>query len=241
MPAFAAAIELGLSFELDVYQTSDEALVVVHDETFDRTTDGAGDVTQMATEDIRRLDAGRWFHPGFAGVKVPMLEEVFELVLRRQRTPLTMCLDVKILSPGIEKKIAATAEKYDLAGQVTALRQTPDSSRRFKEANRNIRMSSRVPGWSYDKEQFDKLLNDPLTDCLWTVDFVPSAKEIERAHGMVKQVFLALNNDLPEHVGGDRPDTNTEWDEARLNGMDGILTDYPLECLWRWRTAGSRG
>lgn len=141
------------------------------------------------------------------------------------------------ISPGTEKTIAAIAEKYNLAGQLITLRQTTDSSRRFKEANPDIRISSRVPGWSYDKEQFDKLLNDPLTDCLWTVDFVPSAKDIDRAHRLGKQVLLSLNDDCPTNIGGDRPDTNTQWDEARLNEMDGILTDYPLECVWRWRTA----
>ena len=240
LPAFTAAIELGLSFELDIYQTHDGGLVVVHDETVDRTTDGTGNVAQMATADIRKLDAGRWFHPSFAGLKVPLLEEVFQVVRQRRRTPLTICLDVKVSSPGIERAIAALAEEHEVADQLTVLRQTPESSRRFKEANEDIRMGSRVPGWSYDKEQFDRLLNDPLTDLLWTVDFVPSAKEIERAHGMSRQVFLSLNNDLPENIEGDRPDTNSQWDEAQLNGMDGIMTDYPLECLRRWRTAESR-
>ena len=58
LPAFAAAIEVGLSLEMDVYQTSDEGLVVIHEETVDRTTDGAGNVTQMAMADVRKLDAG---------------------------------------------------------------------------------------------------------------------------------------------------------------------------------------
>ena len=85
------------------------------------------------------------------------------------------------------------------------------------------------------------MLSDPLVDCLWTVDFVPSATEIERAHGLGKQVFLSLNNDMPEDIGDDHPDNNAEWNEAQLNKMDGILTDYPLECLWRCRRAGRAG
>ena len=241
LPAFAAAIEVGLGFELDVYQTTDGGLVVIHDGTVDRTTDGTGHVTQMAMDDVRMLDAGRWFHPSFAGLKVPTLEEVFQLVLQRQRTPVTICLDVKTTSPRIENNIVRVVDQHELFGQVFILRHTEDSLRRFKEANVKIRTSARVPGWSYDKEQFDKMLSDPLVDCLWTVDFVPSATEIERAHGLGKQVFLALNDDLPENIGDDRPDTNAEWDEAQLNKMDGILTDYPLECLWRWRRAGRAG
>ena len=237
LPAFAAAIEVGLSFELDVYQTSDEGLVVIHDERVDRTTDGTGDVTQMAMADVRKLDAGRWFHPTFAGVKVPTLEEVFQLILQRQRSPVTIGLNLKIISPGIEKNIVAMVEKYNLLGQVFAFGQASDSSRRFKEANKKMRTGARVPGWSYDKEEFDKLLSDSLADCLWTWDFVPGAKETERAHGLGKQIVLALRRDLPESFGDDRPDTNVEWDEAQLNRIDGICTDFPLECLWRWRIA----
>ena len=238
LPAFAAAIEVGLSFELDVYQTTDGGLVVIHDGTVDRTTDGTGDVTRMAMADVRNLDAGRWFHPSFAGLKVPTLEEVFQLVLQRQRTPLTIALNMKDIAPSIEKNIAAVVETHDMFGQVSAFGQPADSSSRLKEANMKMRIGARVPGWSYDKEQFDALLNDPLVDCLGTVDFVPSATETERAHGLGKQVLLALNSDLPENVDDTRPDNGAMWDEALSNKMDGILTDYSLECLWRWRTAG---
>ena len=135
LPAFAAAIEVGLSLELDVYQTSDEGLVVIHDETVDRTTDGTGNVTQMAMADVRKLDAGRWFHPIFAGVKVPTLEEVFQLILQRQPAPVTVALNMKIMSPGIEKNIVALVERYNLFGQLFAFGQPADSSRRLKEAN----------------------------------------------------------------------------------------------------------
>ena len=237
LPAFAAAIEVGLSLELDVYQTSDGGLVVIHDGTVDRTTDGAGKVTQMAMADIRKLDAGRWFHPSFAGVKVPTLGEVFQLILQRQRTPITIALNMKVISPGIEKNIVAIVERYNLFDQLFAFGQEPDSSGRFKEANMMMRTGARVPGWSYDKVQFDKLLNDPLADCLWTVDFVPSAQETGRAHTLGKQVLLSLNSDMPMDIDDDRPDNGVEWDEARLNKLYGILTDFPLECLRRWRMA----
>ena len=240
-PAFAAAIEVGLSLEFDVYQTTDEGLVVIHDETVDRTTNGTGEVSQMALADIRRLDAGGWFHPVFAGVKVPTLEEVFQLIVERQRTPATIGLNLKVISPGIEKRIAADVERYGLFDQLLAFGQPSDSSRRLKDANPKMRICARVPGWSYDKEQYDMLLADPLVDCLGPVDFVPSAKEIERTHRVGKQVLLALNVDIPEEIGDHLPDTDAFWDEARRNGVDGIFTDYPLEHLWRWRMAAGPG
>ena len=101
LPSFAAAIELGLSIELDVYQTRDEHLVVIHDKTVDRTTNGTGEVTEMTLAEIRKLDAGSWFDPRFTGEKVPTLEEVFKRIRERQRTPVTIALNMKIISPGI--------------------------------------------------------------------------------------------------------------------------------------------
>ena len=74
LPGFAAAIELGLSIELDLYQTRDEYLVIIHDETVDRTTDGTGEVINMTLAEIRKLDAGSWFDPRFTGERVPTNE-----------------------------------------------------------------------------------------------------------------------------------------------------------------------
>src|SRR5271170_4708859 len=72
LPAFQAAIEAGADFfELDVRTTSDGKLVLMHDSTVDRTTNGKGQVRKMAFDQIRELDAGAKFGPQFAGTKVP--------------------------------------------------------------------------------------------------------------------------------------------------------------------------
>ncbi len=64
---FRACLELRLGFEFDVQRTRDGQLVCIHDETADRTTNGTGTVSEMTLEQIRRLDAGKWFDPKFAG------------------------------------------------------------------------------------------------------------------------------------------------------------------------------
>src|SRR3954468_2849706 len=68
---FRACLELRLGFEFDVQRTKDGHLVCIHDETVDRTTNGTGTASGMTLEQIRRLDAGKWFDPRFAGEKVP--------------------------------------------------------------------------------------------------------------------------------------------------------------------------
>ncbi|GAA0877726.1 glycerophosphodiester phosphodiesterase [Algoriphagus jejuensis] len=81
IPAFEAAISAGAHMiELDVWLTKDQQMVVMHDQTVDRTTDGTGEIAEMAFADIRKMDAGSWMSPEFQGVKVPTLEEVLDIM-----------------------------------------------------------------------------------------------------------------------------------------------------------------
>jgi len=81
LPAFAAAVFGGATFvEFDVRTTADGVPVVIHDRTVDRTTDGAGHVWELTLDAIRALDAGSWFSPAYAGVRVPTLAETLDLL-----------------------------------------------------------------------------------------------------------------------------------------------------------------
>jgi glycerophosphoryl diester phosphodiesterase len=77
LESFRRAEALGAGMvELDVQRTRDGAVVVMHDFTLDRTTDGTGLVRDRTLAEIQRLDAGRWFAPSFAGARVPTLADV---------------------------------------------------------------------------------------------------------------------------------------------------------------------
>ena len=77
MPALQAAVDAGADVaEIDVRLTSDGTLVLMHDATVDRTTDGKGPISAMTLAEARSLDAGRWFDRKFAGTRVPTLDEV---------------------------------------------------------------------------------------------------------------------------------------------------------------------
>jgi glycerophosphoryl diester phosphodiesterase len=81
IPAFQEAIRLGVHMiEFDIQLTKDSALVIMHDGTVDRTTNGKGKVSEMTLLEIRQLDAGIKKDERFAGVQVPTLEEVLALM-----------------------------------------------------------------------------------------------------------------------------------------------------------------
>lgn len=81
LPAIALAVEKRAhQIEFDVQRSSDGHLVIMHDATVDRTTNGSGKIADMTFDQIRILDAGSWFSEKFAGTQVPTLEEVLELI-----------------------------------------------------------------------------------------------------------------------------------------------------------------
>lgn len=78
--AFDKALEAGADLiEMDLAITADGHIIVIHDETLDRTTSGTGPVSICTLEQLKQLDAGSWKDPRFAGERVPTLEEALEL------------------------------------------------------------------------------------------------------------------------------------------------------------------
>ena len=79
--AFKEAIRLGAHMiEFDVRMTKDKKLVIMHDKSVDRTTNGSGLVKELTFDEIRKLDAGSWKSEKFLGEKVPTLEETLEIM-----------------------------------------------------------------------------------------------------------------------------------------------------------------
>lgn len=117
--SFRLAKDLGADYiELDIQMSKDGHLIVMHDLTVDRTTDGTGNVKDLTLEEIKRLDAGSWFSDEFKGAKVPTLEEVFETFGH------DINYKIEIKHPqiyvGIEEKLLRLLDKYHLTGNVAA-------------------------------------------------------------------------------------------------------------------------
>ena len=84
LAAFELAVEQGAdAIELDAKLSADKKVMVIHDQTVDRTTDGKGKVNQLTCNDLKNLDAGSFFDARFSGERIPTLDEVFESVGRK--------------------------------------------------------------------------------------------------------------------------------------------------------------
>ena len=81
IPAIVSAVRMGAhQIEIDAQSSSDGKLVLMHDDSVDRTTNGKGKVSELTFEELRKLDAGSWFKPEFKGTKIPALEEALAVI-----------------------------------------------------------------------------------------------------------------------------------------------------------------
>jgi glycerophosphoryl diester phosphodiesterase len=109
LAAFREAIRLGAHMiEMDVCFTKDRQLVLMHDVTVDRTTNGSGSVSELTLEEIKHLDAGSWKSNHFEGEEVPTLEEVLQIM------PINIWIDIH-LRGGREagKRVAQTIVDHE--------------------------------------------------------------------------------------------------------------------------------
>ena len=112
--AFARAAALGAHMvELDLQLTRDGAVVVMHDWTLERTTDGSGAVCDRTLAEIRGLDAGAWFGSAFRGTRVPTLAEVLAAVGLRVNVELKPVGD-----DGLEARALAVVESAGALARV---------------------------------------------------------------------------------------------------------------------------
>lgn len=100
LAAFAHALALAVpSIELDVHPARDGTLMVIHDDTVDRTSDGSGRVCDMTVAELLRLDVGAKFGPAFIGERMPQLGEVLRRVAQ---TPARLNVEIKLSPAGMD-------------------------------------------------------------------------------------------------------------------------------------------
>lgn len=101
LASFQRGLEEGADFiELDVHLSRDGEVVVIHDDRVDRTTNGEGEVRTLTVKELKRLDAGAWFHPAFRGERVPRLLEVLMWAASKRcwnGKPLGVIIELKTL------------------------------------------------------------------------------------------------------------------------------------------------
>ncbi len=117
------AIKLGCHMiEFDVAMTRDRKLIIIHDNTLTRTTDGVGEVGEWDYRALRGLDAGSWFHPKYEGTKLPSLDEVL-LISRGCGMEVNIeikkeCWEEELQEDGVEHQLIHAVNRYGVHDRV---------------------------------------------------------------------------------------------------------------------------
>jgi len=210
LASFRRAVTLGVDgVELDVQRSRDGALVVIHDETVDRTTDGSGRVANLTLAEIGRLDAGTWKGPEFAGERVPTLAEVVEAV----PAPVRVFVELKDPSryPGIEAEVVGLVRERGVGDRVELSSFDHASLARVRSIAPEVRL-----GFLYSRHP------DPI----------PAARALRAAslHAAFRHLASRVVDDA--HRAGlavyawtlNEP---ADIAAARAMGVDGIFSDRP--------------
>ncbi len=125
--------------EIDVHFTKDNRLVVIHDDTIDRTTDGKGNVKDFTFEEIRKFNAYGKFRDKYPTEKIPSLDEVLSLVRESGKMINIEIKNGSSFYPGIEEAVIEKLYEYSL--EKTTLLSSFDHSamKKCKEIDKNIR------------------------------------------------------------------------------------------------------
>ena len=143
--AFDEAIRMGAQgVEFDLRLSADGELVVLHDETVDRTTNGTGRVTDISKEDLLCLDAGSWMHHRFAGERIPLLWEAL-LAIGPHAMPV---IELKQAIP--PELLMRALRKYDLEADALILSFDETWLYPVRRASRDVHIGLLADVWQKD-------------------------------------------------------------------------------------------
>ncbi len=191
--------------ELDVQATRDGAVVVIHDETVDRTTDGHGAVADLSLAEIQGLDASFKF-PSFRGERVPTLEDVMKTARGK------LGLNIEIKEGAVELKVCELMRSFD------ALNTSIVSSFEWKALEKVRALDSSVRVGLLAEQNRNALIEAASAMHAYAVnprfDLVDAAF-CDAAHARSLKV-LVWTVDAPEAMR-----------ILIAAGVDGIMTNYP--------------
>lgn len=209
IPAMLKAIEAGADFsELDVQESSDGVLVLLHDSSLKRTAGLDANIWEMDYASLKTVDVGSWFDPKFAGTTIPTLEEVMDAV--RGKMKLNIELKINSHEDQLPERVVDLIARKNFISECIVTSFDFTAIDRVKELNSSIKagyLFSQIPE---DVDVFTANVD------LFSVKYKIVDKEfVDKAHAHNKDVHVYTVND-PEEM-------------KRLIdfGVESIITDRP--------------
>jgi len=206
--AFRAAIDAGADMcELDVQLSRDGAVVVIHDDTVERTTDGKGEVAELTLAELKRLDAGAKFKGGpFKGAQIPTLEEVFAV------TGGKCGLNIELKAGGLEHQVAQIMQARNALGDSIVSSFNWEYLKKLQQLHFNIRI-----GLLAEEKPVDLMMNAVAM----------RAYSINPRWDMVTSDLCKAAHERSLKLYTWTVDADARMRALIECGVDGIMTNYP--------------
>ncbi len=221
LTAIEQALKIGVDrVEVDLMASADRQLVVIHDDTVDRTTNGSGPVAGMEFSRLRRLDAGSWKDPKFSGEKIPGLVEVFDLCKNRAM------VNIDLKSMDAVEPLVNLIREWDFEDHLVITGKVPESVPSFRKAGLHLTMfweQGTEFGRRLDEKNFREAIHMAIRSAreqflpgfLFHSGWIdPSIVHYAHLHGLAVHVYAV-----------DDRETLGRVIEANV---DGVMTDDPL-------------
>lgn len=212
MAAFAKSLKAGADgVELDIHRCKSGELVVIHDETLERTTDGSGYVKDKTWDELSKVSAGKWFGKDFENERLPLLKDVLNLADGKMIVNIEI-KNAPIEYPGIEDDLASLLKEYKHPDKILISSFDHELIRRVHEKLPDIEVAFLDAGIVADVGEYATKIGAKA----WNAGHSElRADAVSRAHksGLAVNVWT---------VNG-----NQKWDQAMEMQVDGIVTDDP--------------
>jgi len=222
-----SSLRIGLTYadriEIDVHQTKDGHIVVMHDATVNRTTNGRGRIKNMTLKELRELDAGYWFGEEFIGEKIPTLEEAIDVVCE-QKILLIEIKDHKYKN--IEEKVIEIIKSEKVEAKVIVQSFSNATLQRLHSIDPNIELHKLFVR-AFHLFNFTVMLSQTV----WFYNFkkfgyISEFSMYHRLNGKHVVKFLDSKS------GGKKINVWVENDVLHSKdlicfGVDGLITDFP--------------
>jgi glycerophosphoryl diester phosphodiesterase len=219
--AFAEAVRLQVdAIELDVHASADGGLIVIHDATVDRTSDGRGAVAEMTEDQIKALDAGAWFDAAFAAQRFLLLAEALEQI------PPSIRLNVHIKAYDFDRAHLAVATVDCLAAA-----ERLSSSFIAADEPTLAAVRDRAP-----EIEICNLSTHPIEDYVQRSERI-GCRILQPGHAVTTPELVTAAHERGMEVNPFYADSEAEMLRLIECGVDGILTNQP-ERLQRLRQVG---
>ena len=215
--AFDLAVDMKADYiEIDVQRSKDGELVLIHDTTVDRTTDGTGKVGDLTFEQLRSLDAGSWKGEQFAGERIPTFEEILDHY--HGKVGILIELKAPELYPGIEEQVAAALIERNLDKPQNE--KIIIQSFNFESMKKMDLLLPRVPIGVLTSNRADTTLEALKEFSTYADWFNPS-------YGIVTEELVNQVHSLGMQIGSWTVRSQEAADFLFEMGVDAIISDYP--------------